>query len=281
MKITPFFENRHPGPARIAILMSGAGTNAEALLEFERATPDCGFATAVIFTDAPTASRAGKIAGRFDVPLAALDIRAFYREHGEEAISLVSARRRELREEWTCHLRNLLKPFEIDFVVLAGFVPLCNITNDYACLNVHPGDLRVTNEDGLRRYAGLHFRPVERAILDGKCELHSSVILAQPFRGSGKAEMDSGPVLGVSAGIPVELGGFSLDELQKIDAARTPGVKADDALRKIAAANLERLKTAGDHKILPPVTADFARGRLGSDDTGRVWRLAETGWLEV
>lgn len=94
-------------------------------------------------------------------------------------------------------LRELVLPWKIDFGVLAGFVPLCNITADLPCLNVHPGDLTVET-DGRRILAGLHFKPVETAILAGHPALRSSVILAQPFEGSGEAEMDSGPVLGVS-----------------------------------------------------------------------------------
>ncbi len=264
-------KNLFPGfdrkkPARMAIFMSGSGTNAVALLNYFRNHPEARFTPVLIVTDAPERSRAREIAAAWHLPLAELDIRRFYRERGEETIALDTEHRRAIRAEWSAALAEMLQPFQIDFGVLAGFVPLTNLTASLPCLNVHPGDLTVES-DGVRILAGLHFRPVERAILEGYPSLRSSVILAQPYTGAGNGEMDSGPVLGISTPMALDLEGFSLSELRKIDAQRA-GVPVRDRLREIAAANLERLKSAGDHRVLPPVVADFAAGRFALSEDG-------------
>ena len=264
-------------PARVALFMSGSGTNAEALLRSAGEHPGCGFRVALIVTDAPESSRARVLAAKWGVPLIEHDIRAFYAVRGESAISLISERRRAIRKEWTAQLRSLLLPCEIDFGVLAGFVPLCNITADLPCLNVHPGDLTV-EVDGHRILAGLHYRPVETAILAGHKTLRSSVILAQPFEGNGEAEMDSGPVLGVSSPVPVDLGGETVSSLAAVQAARTHAPYRDK-LREIAARNIERLKTEGDHVVLPRTVADFAAGRFGSDRENNLYFREGSRWI--
>lgn len=279
MQIRPFFHCPHSGAARVAVLMSGTGTNAEALFRYFREHSGLAFEPTVIVTDAPATSRAAELGERFGLPVAALDIRAFYRERGEEAIALTTPRRRAIREEWTGELRRLMAPYRVDFAVLAGFVPLTNLTDDLFCLNVHPGDLTI-ERDGRRLLAGLHFRPVERAILAGFSSLRSSVILAQPYRGNGAAEMDSGPVLGVSRPVSIDLGGHPVEELVRMEAARGSAPFRDE-LRRIAAANLERLKVEGDHVVLPRVVADFAAGRFGADGNGQLCFQEADGWRAV
>lgn len=275
--------NLFPGaakrPARAALFMSGSGTNAEALLRDCAESSDRHFVPALIVTDAPETGRAREIAANWRVPLVELDIRAFYAARGEEAISLVSERRRAIRSEWTDALRERIVPHRIDFGVLAGFVPLCNIAADMPCLNVHPGDLTV-ERDGRRILAGLHYRPVETAILAGYPALRSSVILAQPFRGSGEAEMDSGPVLGVSAPMPIDLEGETLESLEAVRAARVHAPYRD-RLRDVAAHNLERLKVCGDHVVFPGAVDDFAAGRFGLEDGRLHFRDDDGEWIPV
>ncbi len=272
MQITNLFPKtvRRNVPARVALLMSGTGTNAEVLLRYAANRADISFVPVLLATDAPETSRARELGKLFSLPVVEHDIRRFYLDHGESGIALINERRRALRDEWTDGLRARLAPFRIDFIVLAGFVPLTNLTADYPCLNVHPGDLTV-EEDGRRIFAGLHFRPVENAILRGLDHLRSSVILAQPYCGTGEAEMDSGPVLGLSPALSVDLDGHTVEELRAIDAARRPGHR-DDPLRRLAESHLERLKYAGDHIVLPRVTEDFAAGRFGLDETGLCFR---------
>ena len=51
--------------------------------------------------------------------------------------------------------------FLVSLGILAGFVPLTNLTSDFPCLNVHPADLTVTAPDGRRLLAG---RPASRQV---------------------------------------------------------------------------------------------------------------------
>ena len=62
-------------PARCAILMSGSGSNTEALLEFERAVKNPCYQTVVLATDAPESSRAREIAAKYALPLVEHDIK--------------------------------------------------------------------------------------------------------------------------------------------------------------------------------------------------------------
>ena len=248
-------------PARAVIFMSGGGTNAEALLEFCRAEARA-LKPVALATDAPETCRARELGRTFGLPVIESDLRRFYRERGEASIRLDSPRRRALRQEWSDALYELLRPLEPELGILAGFVPLTNLTDRIPCLNVHPGDLTLEDASGRRMLAGLHILPVEKAMLAGHGALRSSVILAQPYTGDGTGEMDSGPVLGVSAPMPLELEGATIEELRRVHAERVPGRIPDDRLRRLAKLNVERLKYAGDHVVLPRAAEDFAAGRF-------------------
>ncbi|MCQ2377726.1 MAG: hypothetical protein MJ016_00745 [Victivallaceae bacterium] len=247
-------------PARTALFLSGTGSNAEAILRYESEGKRA-FRTTLLVTDAPDASRAEVLAEKYDLPLFGLDIKKFYLEHGESSIRLDSEHRRAVRDLWSDEIFRVLLHQKIELVLLAGFVPLTNIAEKLPALNVHPADLTQYGPDGRRLLAGLHYRPVETALLSGHKTLRSSVIQVQPYRSD--ADIDAGPVLGVSAPLPVDLGGATVEELQKIFSARTPG-KSGDKLRELAAAHVERLKTNGDHIVFPQATEDFARGAFAT-----------------
>ena len=276
--VEPFYRPG-AGPARVALFLSGAGSNAAALLEFA-AGGNCSFAVTQLVTDAPETSAARQLGRKYGIPVVELDIRTFYRERGEESIRLDSDSRRRIRDEWSAQLWELVRAGRPDFGVLAGFMPLTNIAAHLHCLNVHPGDLRLTDNTGARLLAGLHIRPVERAILSGHDSLRSSVILAQHYSGSGEREMDSGPLLGVSAQVPVDLEGVPLDELRRIFAARSGG-SIRDRLREIALANVERLKRLGDHVVLPRAAAAFAAGRFGMAEGALCFLGSDGLWRRV
>ena len=260
-----FCRQTDSGRVKIAVCMSGTGSNADVILK-RASGEDCNFKVAVIFTDAPETSLALELGKKYGVPVESLDIRRFYADYGENSIKLDSDRRRELRDQWSGKVLELLKPYDCSFAVFAGFVPLTNMAEKMPCLNVHPGDLTVT-EAGERIYAGLHYAPVERAICNGEKNLRSSVILVQSF--AGKKDVDAGPVLGISAPVKIDRAGFSADELSAVKNAREKGA-VDDELRTIAKANVERLKTGGDHVVLPQVIEFFAAGRYGCDENGNL-----------
>lgn len=268
---------------RAAILLSGGGSNAEQVLCRWRETAAPGWTPAVLVTDRPQESRAAELAKRFGLPWLGLDLRAFYLERGEAQVSLFSERGRTIREEWTRELRTALAPYAPDFGILAGFVPLTNLTADFPCLNVHPGDLTVEDEHGRRRLVGLHTIPIEAAILADLHSLRSSVIIAQPYTGGG-GEMDSGPILGLSAPMPIDLQGHTRTELEAVAERRTgrrPARGWQDELERVATHNQMRLKEVGDWVVLPAVVADFAAGKFATDAAGHLHYRGETGWQPV
>lgn len=247
-------------PVSCAVLLSGSGSNAEALLRYERAVKNCPYHVTLLVTDAPETSRAAEIASDYGLPLVGHDIKKFYFAHGEDSIKMDSPYRRELRDLWSEELYKKIMDYSPAFVCFAGFIPLSNIARHLPCLNVHPGDLTRCNSQGERIYAGLHVLPVENAILNGDRFLRSSVILVQPYTGNGTKEMDAGPILGISTPLPVDLGGHSLEELAQIRQERVKGVPCRDKLRTLALEHIDRLKTAGDHIVFPRAAADFAAG---------------------
>lgn len=278
LKVKPFVAEHTSVPVSVILCLSGVGSNAEVLLK-RVAAGNSGFKIAVLFTDQPEKSSAFKLGERFNVPVEALDIDKFYAEHGETDAKLSSPRRFELRELWSQKVWELLQPYQASFAVFAGFVPLNSLPDKLPCLNVHPGDLTVANPDGSRRYAGLHIKPVETAILDGNSSLRSSVIMVQSPGADGKFEIDGGEILGISAPVPVELMGAGIEDLRSEFSARTKP-PYQDRLREIARKNVENLKIHGDHVVLPLVTEAFARGRLGNDEKGNLcFKTEKSGWV--
>lgn len=283
MNAKPFLSIAPGHKPRAAIFLSGGGSNAERLLGGLRdAGPAATWECAALVTDAPATSRAAELAKTFGVPLVANDIREFYKAGGETRVTLATPKGRELREAWTCALRQQLAPHQPDFGILAGFVPLTNLTGDFPCLNVHPGDLTYL-KDGQRWLVGLHTFPIERAILEGLDELRSSVIVALPYTGSG-GDMDNGPILGLSPAVPVTLGGKPLEYWQeaaaKRPAQRPPGGWKDE-LEALAAVNQNNLKEGGDWIVFPETVAAFARGLYARDDQGGLLIRAGNGWLPI
>ena len=246
---------------KAVVLMSGTGSNAEALLEYSR-NNDCSFEISAIFTDRPDRCRAAEIGRNFNVEVLSCDIFEYYRNHGEKGIALINERRNHLRDQWTLEVEKVIDNagYRPDFLLLAGFEPLCNITGDFVCLNVHPGDLTV-ERNGKRFLNGLALKPIELAILEEFPCLKSSVIIAQPYTGKDE-DVDSGPILGISLPMPTDLMGHTLDELRAADAARP--VKRPkghtDILHEVADHNQDLLKKCGDHVIFPRVADDYAKG---------------------
>jgi folate-dependent phosphoribosylglycinamide formyltransferase PurN len=258
--------------ARVGIFLSGGGSNARVLLgEHAARGADSPLDPVCLVTDNPgdPACGARAIGEEFGVPVVGLDIRAFYRERGCPRVSVRSGEGRRIRSAWTAELRRLLAPLAIDFGVFAGFEPLTNITADFPCVNVHPGDLTYLR-DGRRYLVGLHTAPVERAILEGLEELRSSVIVATPFHGGGE-DMDTGPLLGISPAVPVDLQGHGRDALAAVAAARParrPPGGYGDLLEQVAAHNQNRLKEGGDWVVFPPVVFHVARERFAVGPAG-------------
>ncbi len=250
------------------IFLSGSGSNAERLLS----SPSHGrsWKCAAIATDRP-GSNAREIAERYGLSLVEEDIFRFYEAHGRRSISIATEEGFAIRELWTEALRKKLAPFQPDFGILAGFVPLTNLVADFPCLNIHPGDLTL-ERDGKRLLVGLHDVPIRAALLAGHRFLRSSVILATPFT-PGAKEMDNGHILGISRRVPVLLPDHGTPEAL---------AASESLLAETAKRNLENLKIHGDWTLFPEVVADFASGRFAEDEQGGLlYRSAESDWRPV
>lgn len=112
MNPRPFITNSD-SPPRAAIFVSGTGTNAERILERWRGRSGAErWIPVALVTDAPGKSRAGEIATANGLPLISLDIKEFYTRRGEAKVSLMTERGRQIRDEWTSQLRELIAPAE-------------------------------------------------------------------------------------------------------------------------------------------------------------------------
>lgn len=144
--------------------------------------------------------------------------------------------------------------------------------NAFPCLNIHPGDLIVT-EDGKRLYTGLHEVPIEKAILNGEEYLRSSVIIAEPLSKEND-NVDSGYILGISDEVKIDFLDYAPEELEAGFYAR-PEVKPvggyDDALEEVAKFNLQKLKEQGDWLVFPKVVSDFVNQRFLHDDNNQLY----------
>ena len=266
--------------ASCAVFLSGSGTNAEKILEQWKGNDDCSYDVTCLVTERPLSSRARELAKTFDIPLVEHPLKSFYAEHGLETSSLATEKGREVRALWTEALIEKIKPFNVDFGIFAGFVPLCNVTDYFPCLNVHPGDLTV-EEDGQRILVGLHTIPVEEAVFRRHEFMRSSVIVASAYSEDSGEGMDEGMILGISPEVDVDTKGKSLEELLSMresrPAKRPVGGYADE-LEYLMDHNLEKLKVGGDWIVFPQVVKDFAAGKFAYDKSGQLYARFGSSW---
>lgn len=244
------FDSKISGkPMRVACFMSGTGTNTRKILEYQRnlenvyQTPP--FKVVLIFTDNPN-SKAKPIAEEFGIPYAENDFERFFKDKDKNYW--------ELRKQFDRMTYWLIKNHDIHTIALCGYSRIVAkpILDNYLVINVHPGDLSVT-ENGTRKYVGLHNIPAKKAILAGEQFLHSTTHIVTE-------ELDAGSILLISKGLKVELPNVTLDEL------RNNGKLLDDT----ATEHQNRLKEIGDWQILPLTLHWIAEGRFAIDDSSNL-----------
>ena len=263
-----------------AIFLSGTGSNAEKILEFWQKDRHSRLEIVAIVTDRPE-SRAAAIGEAYGIPVINAYIREFYHSRGLKRLSIATPEGKAAREAWTDSLREALAPYNVDFGIFAGFIPLTNITGDFPCLNVHPGDLTYI-KDGQRYLVGLHTIPVERSIVEGLDYMRSSVIIAEPFEEGD--DMDSGPILGVSQKVTIDLQGKDLTELKALYDSRPdkrPVGGYKDELESVAGHNQELLKINGDWTVFPHVVFEFAKGNYAVDENKQLYYKEDGNWQPV
>jgi folate-dependent phosphoribosylglycinamide formyltransferase PurN len=251
--------------------MSGTGSNARRLLEL----PDPLYEARLILTDNP-ASNAERIAREHGIPWALADIRVFCGAQDDPARLREPARRAAYDRE----VGRLLARAGARLVALAGWdwVVGPELCRTFLFANVHPGDLRVADAQGRRKYVGLGWVPTAKAILAGERFVHSSTHLVTP-------ELDGGPIARVSQPVPVELPpgatpgnilpeGAGLGDLIR-DIRYNQGRRYGEALLYTHSRMLqEKLKEQGDWVEFPRTVQRLAElmlaGRLALDASGSV-----------
>ena len=278
-----FFELESTKIARVAIFISGSGTNAEKILEdWQRNQSFHSYKPVCIVTDRPERCRAEEIATAFELDFIALDIFSYYSERGLRTTSLATEEGRKIREEWTATLYEKLEDYRIDFGVFAGFIPLCNITDHFPCLNVHPGDLTVCDENGERILVGLHTLPVHLAIQNDFETMRSSVIVACAYEEEGSG-MDEGHIIGISPEVEINWLGKDRQYFLQLYNSR-PSEKPEggwrDEYQDFLEKNQEKLKVHGDWVVFPKAVADFSKGFFAYQKENLFYKSREK-WLPI
>jgi folate-dependent phosphoribosylglycinamide formyltransferase PurN len=205
-----------------AILMSGTGSNARKLLSL----PHPNYDIRVIVSDNPH-SNFRRIAEEYGVDFRLNDIYQHYGvPHPREGLSLQQRRRLkdfELREDFDRKTADLLRTYDVTLIAAAGYDWIISesLCREFVIVNVHPGDLRVLDNRGRRKYIGLAWVPTAKAILNGEAAVHSTTHLVT-------AELDGGPLARVSAPVRIEL-----PEDLSPEAILPDGVQLQDIVRDI------------------------------------------------
>jgi folate-dependent phosphoribosylglycinamide formyltransferase PurN len=237
---------------RVAAFMSGSGTNIIQLLAHQKRITHQGgvpaFEVIFIFSDRSDGSSAGeRIALENGLPYFSYDVRAFHRLRSLKR-TVKTPEGLAARREYDQLAKKLVQAFDIDAIALGGYMSYLTLNR---CVNVHPADLSIHLPDRRRRYVG--DRAVYDAIVAGETSLRASTLWTDEG-------VDTGPLLMVSDPIPVNLPG-PLDRV----------LRDEKRFRRMVDEHQERLKAAGDWKILPRTVEMIAQGRFALDEDSRVY----------
>lgn len=267
-----------------AILMSGTGSNARKLLEYlppDQSTPH--YEMRLIVSDNP-GSNYRKIADEYGVEGLLNDIYEFcgvpHPDRGLTPEDRKKLREPKRREQFDRSTDRILYRYGVQLLALAGYdwVIAPFLCRKYIVLNVHPGDLRVRDSSGRRRYIGLGWIPTAKAILAGERVVHSTTHLVT-------AELDGGPIARVSQGVSIDLPAGTAPKnilpagVELRDVIRRQGRGNDSAFAPTLLVThskqvQERLKEFGDWIEFPRTLSQVAglmrSNRLGRDASGKL-----------
>jgi folate-dependent phosphoribosylglycinamide formyltransferase PurN len=295
MTLTQLF-NPENGPMRLAIMMSGSGTNAKRIIERYLDLRDAGdtpFEPVLLLSDNHE-SNAVRIGSEdykdrdIQIPIVINPIRAFYESEGCDNI-----RDFDVREKYDLKNVETLREYGVDSIALAGWdwVVTSPICDDFLTTNVHPGNLIVRfppghKNEGKRRYIGLGWVPSAKAILNGENQVYTSVHQVT-------TELDGGPLLAISESVdvPQEVASLSLENRAKLlGEAETIGAiskfikqnpdMSDEELSKLFPIYgfgrdcQEQLKVRGDWIVFPQVIQDISTGLYTKNERGELYHHA-------
>ena len=242
---------------RVAVFMSGSGTNIQKLLDLEKSlrkeNKAIPFEVVFIFSDRSDGKCRGEFLAReAGIPYFSYDIRRFHEIRNVKR-TVRTADGLRLRREYDSVARKLIQAFDVDISALGGYMSYITLDR---CVNVHPADLSIQNEDGSRMFVG------DDAVLDaikaGQAELRASTLWAD-------AGVDTGPLLMVSDPLPVQLP----DRIELL-------AKDPERLRRIADEHQEQLKQVGDWRIFPQTILMIAQGRFAIDENSMIYLDGKT-----
>ena len=288
MKLTDLYSEKRP--MRLAIFMSGTGSNAKKIIEKYLEQRDSGMISlepALMFTDNPS-SNAYKIAKEtyknngLEIPFVLNPIREFYKKSGCDNFKDIA-----VRKEYDKNQLKILNDNGIDAIALAGYdwVVTPVICDNKLTINVHPGDLRKTFPSSKKRmYIGLAWIPSAKAILNNENKVYTSVHLVT-------SELDGGPLLALSQSQDVQKEILSLEDrtvlLGEAQGKEKPlgyisefikkNPMEDEEISKLfpiygfAKDCQERLKVHGDWIVFPKVIEYISLGRYAKDKAGNLY----------
>jgi folate-dependent phosphoribosylglycinamide formyltransferase PurN len=252
MMLSPIYPYGDKRKMRVALFVSGSGTNGLRILEQSKA-PDSNYEVTLIFSDVRDTRtrksgekicRAKDIADEWGVSYDYVDIRDFYSERGLKRTDL------SIRPDFDKLVVAKLDDYELDLIANAGYMsimtPVLLSRYDGKVVNVHPADLRIMDGEK-RKYVGIHV--VEEAIMAGEPEVRSTTHIV-------REEVDHGEILVVSEPVEIELENALMD------------LKEDKALREEVVSGYQTmLKEKGDWVIYPLTVQMISEGRfaLGPD----------------
>ena len=166
------------GNPRVAILMSGTGSNARKILEQRHRYPN--FQFAAIATDRP-------LPHAYAMTLEFGLVHTLVVQWGN-----VHLNPKPFFDELTLHFRYM----RIDFLIYAGFLRVTpkDFLTEFPGINIHPADLTILNDDGRPKYRGMNV--VSSALNAGETYIASTIHVVEEA-------VDHGLVLAVSKHIPL------------------------------------------------------------------------------
>jgi folate-dependent phosphoribosylglycinamide formyltransferase PurN/NTP pyrophosphatase (non-canonical NTP hydrolase) len=161
---------------RIALLMSGKGSNAEVILNNAQCYPNLNFVTICTDQKSSNASQLSKLYG----------LEYFCLEGNISGSSD--------RELYFKQLATYLHSLKIDTLIYAGFMKISPpfFVNEFPGINVHPADLTIKNIQNKPQYVGMH--AIKNAVQDGETYLASTAHVVDTDVDCGSPIMISKPL---------------------------------------------------------------------------------------
>lgn len=253
MTLTPIYPYSDSRKMRVALFISGSGTNGLKIIERSK-KPDANYTVSLIFSDVKDErirrngskmTRAKDIASEQGISYEYVDIRDFYKERGLKRSDL------SIRPDYDRLVLEKLKDYNLDLIANAGYMSIMTpvLLDEYKgrIVNVHPADLTIMDGEK-RKYVGIHV--IEEAIMAGETEIRSTTHIV-------REEVDHGEILIISEPVKIDLD-VSIDKLRE-----------DSELRKQVVSDYQdKLKKKGDWVIYPMTVQMISEGRFAYGPKG-------------